>query len=122
MSQERLATIDQEIEDAAVRGDLVFLERAYAPDLRYRHANGEVETRSARLANVRRGGYAERTIERLGVEPHGDVGITSGRLVVRRSTGGSEERYALPFVRVYAFRGGRWQLLSHRGLPAEVTS
>jgi hypothetical protein len=112
-----LDTIDLHIEQAVLRRDLAFLERAYAESLSYTHATGQVETRADRLTTVRSGGYTARTIEALLIERHGDVGITSGRLVATRLAEGRELRYMVPFVRVYAWREGRWQMLSHRALP-----
>jgi ketosteroid isomerase-like protein len=116
-----LDTIDQDIEDAVVRGDLRLLASIYADSLRYRHVDGQADTKPQRLADVERGGYVTRRIEGPSVEGHGDVALTSGRLLVVRTAGGNEDRYAVAFIRVYARRDGRWQLLSHRGITLEET-
>jgi ketosteroid isomerase-like protein len=111
-----LDTIDQDIEDAVLRGDLRFLEALYVESLSYHHADGQADDKRRRLADVQRGGYLTRNIEDVHVEQHGDVGLTSGRLVVTRIANDREVRYAVRFLRVYARREGVWQLLSHRGL------
>ena len=66
------------------------------------------------LEDVASGQFIWRKVTPLEVEVHGDVAVTFARLDVVRREGAGEDRYALKYVRVYARRGGRWRLLSHR--------
>lgn len=111
--------LDQSVEDAVVRKDLERLQHFYGDDLTYRHADGGVDTKASWLADVRKGGYVTRRVEGGTAELHGDVAITSGRLVVERTAGTGVDRYAVSFIRVYAKRGKAWQMISHRGLQLE---
>ncbi|MDO8500750.1 MAG: hypothetical protein Q7S20_02805 [Gemmatimonadaceae bacterium] len=50
----------------------------------------------------------------LDVEVHEDVPLTTGRIHVRRlGPDGTTVEYTIRYARVYAFRNGRWQLLTH---------
>jgi len=114
---------EKEMEAAVVRGDVAFLDRACAADFSFTHGDGwttggpplRVENREQWLASVGKAPYLSRDLDRVKVELHGDIAITYG-MYRARNKNGSPDRSAFTvwFERVYAFRGGRWQYLSHR--------
>lgn len=118
-----VARLEQQIEDAVVRRDTAFLDRAYAPSFRFKHSTGLLETRAQVLWGVRNApgpGAAGRTISRdvdsLDVEVHGDVALTTGRIHVVRDGGDPHWRnYTVRYARVYARAGpgAPWKLLTH---------
>ncbi|MCX6135869.1 MAG: nuclear transport factor 2 family protein [Ignavibacteriales bacterium] len=112
----QLLALESEIESAVVRGDVAFLDTVYATDFRFTHGTGLVQNKAEWLTNVQRISYIERHLDSLEIEQHGDVALVTGRLHVRSHKGIGESRYGISYVRVYAIRGGRWQMLSHRSI------
>lgn len=108
--------LEQAQADAVVRADLATLERIYADDFRFTHGTGEVQTKAEWLDDLRQGRrhYASREHEELEVEIHGDIGVTYGRLTIRRRMDGVDSFFGARYVRVYGRLDGRWQLVSHR--------
>jgi ketosteroid isomerase-like protein len=109
-----LRALEQRVEDAVVRGDVGFLRGVYAEDFRFTHGDGAVQDRAQWLKDVATGQFISRKVTPIEVEVHGDVAVTFARLDVVRREGTGEDRYALKYVRVYARRGGKWRMLSHR--------
>lgn len=109
-----LRALEQRVEEAVVRADVRFLRGVYAEDFRFTHGDGAVQDREQWLDDVASGQFISRKVTPLEVEVHGDVAVTFARLDVVRREGADEDRYALKYVRVYARRGGRWWMLSHR--------
>ena len=112
----QLAAIEHGVERALVDTDTLFLERVYAPEFRFKHASGNIQDRASWLTDVRasRGKYQARDLDSLDVELHDDIALTTGRIHVRSHTAeGALDEYTIRYVRVYAFRAGRWWLLTH---------
>ena len=114
---------EKQCDDAAVKGDVAFLERALSSDFLMTHGDGwttggaplRVDNRAQWMAVVKSAPYASRELDSVRVEMHGDVAVTYGRYVARMKRGDPErQQFDLWFERVYARRNGRWQYLSHR--------
>jgi hypothetical protein len=124
---------EKRCDDAAVTGDVAFLERALSRDFIMTHGDGwttggmpiKVDTKKSWLEYVARQPlpYVYRNLDSIQVELHGDLAITVGRYRYLPRTN------ALPnppnpstagthlfvwFERVYAKRNGEWQFVSHR--------
>jgi ketosteroid isomerase-like protein len=117
-----IARLEQRIEDAVVQRDVAFLDSAYAPTFRFKHATGTSETRAQRMASLRApmapnapGRFIARTVDSIDVDVHGDVALTTGRIHVRRDGGEPRwQNYTVRYARLYArSRGGQWQLVTH---------
>jgi hypothetical protein len=111
-----LAGLDSQVETAVVNGDTAALDTLYADDLRFSHFTGTVDGKPGRLRQARSRAFRQRRVDSVAVDRHGDVALTSGRIAVESSTG---ERYRLRYVRVYAYRLGRWQLIAHRSVGVD---
>ena len=112
-----LKRIERELAAAVLHVDLAILERTYADDFRFTHSTGNVQTKAEWLRDLRSGetSYTARSIDSIEVELHDDVAITTGRIHARIDSSDPRwKAYTVWYVRVYAERGGRWQLLSHR--------
>ena len=119
----RVLAFEREMEAAVVRGDVAFLSRACASDFSFTHGDGwttggpplRVEDKAQWLASVGKAPYVFRNLDSVKVELHGDVAITYGMYRARNKTSGPDRgAFTVWFERVYAFRNGRWQYLSHR--------
>jgi ketosteroid isomerase-like protein len=115
-----IAALDSRIERAVLEYDAEFLDKAYAPSFRFKHATGQLETRDQRMGTMRTPPAAgavrttARDVDSLEVEVHGDVALTTGRIHVRRSGPPSPNRdYTIRYARVYVRGANGWQLLTH---------
>lgn len=120
---------EKKCDDAAVSGDVAFLEKALAPTFIMTHGDGwasggmpiKVDTKQTWIAYVGQKPlpYVYRNLDSIAVELHGDIAITIGRYRYlprsnspNPSTSGTH--LFVWFERVYAKRNGGWQFLSHR--------
>jgi hypothetical protein len=116
-------------DDAAVRGDAAFLQRALADDFIMTHGDGwitggmpiKVDTKQTWIAYISKQPlpYVYRNLDSIQVEVHGDIAITIGRYrylprTNNPSAGSSGSHLFVWFERVYTKRNGQWQFLSHR--------
>ncbi len=119
--------LEQQIEDAVVRGDVAFIDRVTPPDFSFVHGDGWTrggrplmsDDKAAFLKRVADKEYLVHDLDRVKVEMHGDVAITYGRYVslfvpANRSPSTPARLNSIWFERVYAKRNGQWQFLSHR--------
>jgi hypothetical protein len=121
---------EQACEDANVRGDRIFLERALADDFIMTSGDGwtvgqppiEVATKRSWIEYIGRQPppYFYRKLDAVQVELHGDVAITIGKYRYLQRSGRADApnttgtHLYVWFERVYARRNGQWQFLSHR--------
>jgi Domain of unknown function (DUF4440) len=115
--------LEREIEAAVVAGNVAFVDAATAPTFTFTHGDGwtaggaplRVDSRADWMATVAKAPYASRVLDSVKTEVHGDVVITYGRYVARfKDAAPGRRQFTVWFERVYAFRDGRWQYLSHR--------
>jgi hypothetical protein len=113
---------ERAMEEAVVRGDVAFLDKICAKDFSFTHGDGwttggeplRVENREQWLASVGKAPYLFRSLDSVKVELHGDVAITYGMYKARNKNAPPDRTFTVWFERVYAFRNGSWQYLSHR--------
>jgi hypothetical protein len=114
---------ERDIEAAVVRGDVAFVDAASAPTFTFTHGDGwstggepiRVDSRADWMATVAKAPYASRVLDSVKAEVHGDVVITYGRYVGRfKNAAPGRRQFTVWYQRVYAYRDGRWQYLSHR--------
>jgi ketosteroid isomerase-like protein len=112
-SAAELQKLEREVEAAMVAADVARLDGIYAEDFRFTHGGAKVQTRKDWLEALRSGAskYTRRDLSEVDIEVHGDVALATGRVDVQPAAG---KAYAVRYVRVYAQRSGRWQLLLQR--------
>jgi uncharacterized protein DUF4440 len=124
--------LEQQIEEAIVRGDVAFVDRVTPADFSFVHGDGWTrgglplmsDDKAAFLKRVADKEYLVHDLDRVEVEMHGDVAITYGRYVSlfvparsrapNRNPSTPARLNSIWFERVYAKRNGQWQFLSHR--------
>ena len=107
------AKFDEKMEAAALHNDVAFFQAVLADDVRFTHGTGLVQDRAKWLAAAARAKFSARDLDSVEVEPHGDIVETTGHIRIKSGNPNNPE-YQIWYVRVYAKRGGRWQLLSNR--------
>lgn len=109
-----LVRLEHQVEDAVLRRDMAFLERAYAPSFRFKHSEGLLQSRAVWLTAVRAGRFQTRRVDSLDVDVHGDVALVTGRLyVLPQSNDPGFRGVTVRYVRLYQRLGGQWRQLAH---------
>ena len=111
---------EKDMEAAVVRGDVAYLDKICAKDFSFTHGDGwttggaplRVENKEQWLASVGKAPYLFRDLDSVKVEMHGDIAITYGMYKAQNKT--AKNGFTVWFERVYAFRNGAWQYVSHR--------
>jgi hypothetical protein len=119
--------LEQQIEEAVVRGDVAFVDRSTSPDFTFVHGDGwtrggqplATDDKAAFLKRVAEQEYLVHDLDNVQTEVHGDVVITYGRYVSlfvpkNRNPATIPRLSSIWFERVYAKRNGQWLFLSHR--------
>lgn len=120
-----LASLEQQIENAIVHQDTVFLSSIFVPTFQWTHNGNNRETRAHFLSSVHRepppvsvGRTVSRTVDSIMVEVHDDVALTTGRIHVTRTGGTIFQDFTIRYVRVYQRRSRSepWHLVTHRAI------
>ena len=122
---------EKKCDDAAVSGDVAFLERALSKDFVMTHGDAwttggvplKVDTKASWLEYVAKqpGPYVYRRLDSVQVELHGDFALTIGRYkYLPRSTRPTTSHLYVWFERAYVKHNGEWQFLSHRTVKGPV--
>jgi Domain of unknown function (DUF4440) len=114
-------------DDAAVRGDVAFVNHAVSSDFIMTHGDAwitggspiNVDTKETWLKAVQRKPYVYRRLDHVQVELHGDIALTIGRYYMASSATPRSSSYVW-FERLYAKRNSEWQFLSHRTVNGPI--
>jgi hypothetical protein len=133
-SAAEVLALEKKIEDAVVRGDVVFADSVLASDFSFVHGDAwttggkplAIDDKEAFLKRIANKEYMVHDLDSVKTEVHDDIVITYGRYV---SLFVPQNRNAAPgqlnsiwFERVYAKRNGKWQFLSHRTVHGPTVS
>lgn len=108
-----LIALNQQIDDLVVRKDVSSLGGLYADDFVFSHGSGKVEGKASWLGTVGRATYPLRQHDSVKVELHPGVAIVKGKMLIKRNDKDKVAIYRLRYIRVYALREKRWQMISH---------
>ena len=108
-----LISLNQKIDDYVVQKNTTALDTLYAADFVFSHGSGRIEGKPGWLTTVGRANYPKRLHDSVRVELHPGIGIVKGKMAIEKINKDKTDRYYLRYLRIYALRNGRWQLLSH---------
>lgn len=108
-----LVVLNQQIDDYVVQRNVKALEELYADDFVFSHGSGRVEGRSGWLVTVGRANYPLRKHDSVKVELHPELAIVKGKMAIEKVNKDKTDRYHLRYIRVYALRNKKWQMVSH---------
>jgi ketosteroid isomerase-like protein len=105
-----------QIDAGVVRKDIKKLELLYADDFVFTHGTGLVDSKASWLKNIQNPDmlFLSRKQDSTKVEMHDDVALTIGRLDIEREQSDKVSKYGIWYIRVFVWRGNRWQCISHR--------
>lgn len=108
-----LITLNQQIDNYVVAHDVAALDKLYANDFVFSHGSGRVEGKEGWFVSVAKGSFISRQHDSVSVEMHPKLAILRGKLAVQKKAKDKTDRYYLYYIRVYAYRDKRWQMISH---------
>lgn len=117
-AKQQIVAINAGLDNAVTNKQADYLQKHFAPDFYFLHSTGQVDSKKSWMQYVLDTAtrYRSRTHDSVTVELHGDVAILTGILTVTRTAQTKITGYVLRYIRLYAYRQNRWQLLSHRSL------
>jgi hypothetical protein len=108
-----LLLLNQRIDDLVVQQKLVSLDSLYADDFVFSHGSGRIEGKGGWMKTAGRTKYAIRRHDSVRVQQHADIAVLRGGMYIERLDKDKTARYRLRYIRVFAMRNSRWQLISH---------
>lgn len=108
-----LVKLNQQIDDGVVSRNITALDSLYAGDFVFSHGSGRVEGKAGWLTTVARANYPFRQHDSVKVELHPGVAVVKGKMSIQKINKDKTDNYHLRYIRVYAWRNNRWQLISH---------
>ena len=127
-TEKELRALQDEWAAARIKGDVNFLERFYAQELRLQVMDGSVVERKDDIAmfdRIRRGD--QDTIKPsyikdvdMKISTYCDTAVVTGVENLKGSYKGNFSEMALRFTNVFVRRDGRWQLVLHHSTPVQA--
>lgn len=113
--EQAVTKLENERVQALLRNDTAFIERVYADDYVVTGANGIVRTRAQVVADLKSSVQKSESItnDNVKVRVHGDTAVVTGRTTQKGEYKGQPSISPVLFTRVYARRGGQWQLVAN---------
>ena len=108
-----LIRLNQRIDDYVVARNLTGLDSMFADDFVFSHGSGRVEGKSGWMGTVSRANYPLRQHDSVKVELHPGVALVKGKMDIQKVNKDKTDNYHLRYIRVYAWRSNRWQMISH---------
>ncbi|MBI1787546.1 MAG: nuclear transport factor 2 family protein [Acidobacteria bacterium] len=119
LAQDDAAQVRQSEKDwaaATMRGDIAALEKLLSDDLTYTHSSGRLETKAQFIAAVKSGSiqYQGVDYDQITVRLYGDTAIAASAPKMKVASQGQTNSFQARFLRVWAKKQGRWQLVAHQ--------
>jgi ketosteroid isomerase-like protein len=108
-----LIVLNQKIDNYVVSKDTTALSKLYADDFVFSHGSGKIEGKQSWFKSVAKGSFVSRKHDSVMVEMHPNLAILRGKLSVQKKAKDKTDRYHLQYIRVYAYRYEKWQMISH---------
>ena len=106
-----LRQLNREAAEMQVRKDVKAADRLLADDYVFLQADGNVSNKAQNLAVLRDAAFVCEAFatEDVVVRVYGDVGVITGRAIMRATYGGQDVGGEFLYTDVWAKHGGRWQ-------------
>jgi ketosteroid isomerase-like protein len=104
---------------ATVAGDEAALKQVLADDLTYIHSNGETDSKTVFIDNLKTGArkYHKVDHESMDVRLYGNTAVlTATAQIATSQKGGKVNPAHLRWIHVWILQKGRWQLVAHQSL------
>ncbi|WP_206243542.1 nuclear transport factor 2 family protein [Novosphingobium terrae] len=117
-TEQKLLEAEDALFAADIHHDVAAIERGFADEAVFVHANGMMQTKADYIEAARHPKFSpsEITTERRTVRIFGKVGVVRG---IKKLTAGPMHLSG-SYLAVYVLRDGRWQMLEEQSAPAYV--
>lgn len=109
-----LLQLNQQIDQYVVKRNVAALDSLYASDFVFSHGSGRIEGKAGWMKTVGRADYPLRQHDSVRVELHGNLALLRGKMNIEKKGKEKTDKYFLRYIRLYARRDDRWQLVSHQ--------
>ncbi|MCG2633799.1 MAG: nuclear transport factor 2 family protein [Gammaproteobacteria bacterium] len=118
---EEVKATDQRRVTALLTADSETLDQLLAPELRYTHANGMVDSKASYMASFigRKVIHKQVTTDDVEVIAYGPVAVATGSSHVVVEYKGRDLDLNIRFTSVYRKQGNRWQLVAWQSTPVK---
>jgi hypothetical protein len=117
---EEVLKVEDERNEALLKGDVAVLDRIFDDDFAYTSANGQTRTKAQLLDDIRSGNLKYNSLNHadVHVRAYGSAAFLSGRSVstyvyMGKAGGGAPRRY----MNVYFKLNGQWRLVARQETP-----
>jgi len=112
MSEHEVIAADDRRFQAMMKQDWPALEASLADDLVYVHSSARVESKAEHVGNLKAGKpyYRSASPRERKVRVRGEVAIVNGISDMHVENAGTENRFTVRYLAVYAKTAGRWQM------------
>jgi len=109
---EQIESLEAQLREASLRGDVAFFERTLADDFSHTGPSGETITRAEMIADCKSGAVTYATLDRndVRVRVFGDVAIVTERDLMKGSFRNHYFNGRYRVIRVWVRLEGRWQV------------
>jgi uncharacterized protein (TIGR02246 family) len=116
---DQIRKLEEELRQAAVKGDTAVFERILADDYRNVNARGLVRSKSDILADFKSGAAKTESLalENIQVKVYGDTAVLTADRTAKSTLKGQDTGGRQRQIRVYVKRNGRWQAVAMQTTP-----
>ncbi|WP_422084039.1 nuclear transport factor 2 family protein [Ulvibacterium sp.] len=112
--EKEIMAFEVAIENAVAKGDIDFLEKAYAKNFVFTHGSGDAQNKEQWLNDVKKaseeGTYISRVVNSQNVTLGNGIAIIKGKTTISRK---NKDPFWIRYTRIYKKDSEDWQLLSH---------
>ncbi len=110
---------ENQIAQAVVQGDAVFMDCVWDDDFFYTGVRGEVKTKKEVLAELRSGDLKFELLQfdDFRVRVYGETAMVTGRATTKGRSPAGEITGRFRYTRLYVKRQGQWRLVAFQGTP-----
>jgi uncharacterized protein (TIGR02246 family) len=116
---QEILKLEQEWQDALLKGDADALEKLYADGLVYTHSNASVDDKASYNTKIKTGASKYQSLKRddIKVSVFGDTAIVTCRWQVVSVGGGKTHNTNARYIHVYVKQKGKWLMAAHQSTP-----
>jgi ketosteroid isomerase-like protein len=117
-AEQEVTVMLQKHRTALVQRDTLVLKEIWADEYTFTNASGQILSKAQRIANLRSGATALRSIkapeQEVKVRVYGDAAVVTSRARIEGRYSGQEGTGEFRSLHVWVKRGGRWQLVANQ--------
>jgi len=117
--EQEILNLEQQWQDALLKGDAAALEKLYADGIIYTHSNASSDTKASYIAKIKSGATKYESLKRddIKVRVFDDTAIVTCHWVVQTVSGGNKINTNARYIHVYVKQKGKWQMVAHQSTP-----